>query len=238
MKTVNLIKSSAVLLIAGVISSLVACGSKGGDSMPAANTYGYGSCVNCQNINGGSSFFTAQSTDSYGVILLSMNFSGQTYGQPAVNQPYPTPYANQYGQQQYYGQPIYSGGYNYGYGTGYGAGYGNNPVTSYSGPVAVNGQFIVSQGMNLGYCQLPVGTYALTTLQAGQWNMGIIYNLRMQATGAANIVLSISPGQVSAKSGYQTGYTWNEVGNAGRIFGNLVVESVNGYPCQMSILVQ
>lgn len=256
MKTTNLIKTSVTLLVAGVLSSLVACGGKGGDSQPT-NPYGYQNCTNCQNINGANIFFRAQSQDYYGVITVNWNFAGQaTTGypnQPYPNFPQPAPYPNYgsqpYGQQPMYGQPYnqqylpgYNGGYYYGGGyqfnNTYGYNNGSSPVVSYNGPVAVSGQFIVSQGMNLGYCQLPGGTYSLNTIQAGQWYSSFVSGLRMQAAGPANIILSLSQGQVSAKTGAQLGYTWNEVGNVGRIFGNLVIESVNGYNCQMSVLVQ
>lgn len=227
MKTSNLIKNTAAVLVGVVLMTLVACGDKG--SSGNQNPTGWGNCANCQNINPGAPFFQAQSQDSYGVITLNWNFSGQNFTQQPYQQPYGQPYQQPYGYQQ----PIYGGAYPGGYNTGFAP-----EIISYNGPVAASGQFIVMQSMSLGYCQLPGGTYNLTTLQAGQWNMGIIYNLRMQATGPANIALSMTTGQVSAKTGQQLGYTWNEIPRTGRIFGNLMVESVNGYPCQMSILVQ
>ena len=113
----------------------------------------------------------------------------------------------------------------------------NSPVISYYGPVGVSGQMNIQFPVNLGYCAIPAGSYSVYTLSAGQWSNSIISQLVMQATGAANIIMRFTSAQVSAKQYGQQGYTWNEVQQSGRLFGDLYVESVNGYPCQRSVLV-
>ena len=113
----------------------------------------------------------------------------------------------------------------------------SSPVISYYGPVGVSGQMYVQFPVSLGYCAIPAGTYSVYTLSAGQWSSSIVSQLVMQASGAANIIMRFTSAQVSAKQHGQQGYTWNEVQQSGRLFGDLYVESVNGYPCQKSVLV-
>lgn len=229
MKTTNFWKYTASILAVSVVTSLVACGNKNQNNNNPQPVYGFEQCVNCQGING-AAFFTAQSTDTYGSFALNWSFTGQAAG--AIPQQQYNPYQQQYNpyQQQYnpYQQQQYS----------------PNPYVnqyspmSYSGLVGVVGQLAVNQGMNLGYCQLPGGNYNLGTLSAGQWTMGIVYNLRMQATGPANIVLTLTQGQVSSPGYLQPGQMGSGVNPNGRLFANVMIESVNGQPCQTSMLVQ
>lgn len=241
MKTTRLLKYTASVLILSVITSLTACGNKGGDSAPPVvqqqNVCGVN--VNCQAPVGGNAFFQSESQDWYGMIKLNLTFMAQNPIANPVQQP------NQFGSQ-------YGGGYNYGGGfsSGYGSGgiYGGgsfgggaslgSPIITYSGPVAASGTMTILQSMSLGMCQLPGGTYSLGTVTSGQWMSAMVYGLRMQASGPASVVMSISQGQVSAKTGSQLGQTWSEINPVGRIFGNVVIESVNGYPCNISVLVQ
>ena len=252
MKAMNKMKLIAGVISLAVITSLAACGNKGSDSPPVVQGNAFQQCLNCQGITG-AVFFQAESQDSYGAIHLNWGFSGQNtnFNQPQINQ-YPNQYSNQYANQypnQYGNQ--YSNQYNqynnqYGnsyynqyngqaynpYGTG-----SNNPI-SYSGLVAAQGILTVASGMSLGYCQLPAGSYNLGTINPGQWNSGIVSNLKLQATGPAVIILNLTQGQVAAKTGSQLGLTWSEIPAVGRIFGNVMIESVNGYACSMSVLVQ
>lgn len=115
--------------------------------------------------------------------------------------------------------------------------YYGSPVITYNGPVAVTGTMSVSMGSNLGGCLIPPGQYTLSTLQAGTWANAIVQNLRIQAYGPANIILSIPQAQVSAKRYDQLGRLWTEIPQSGRIFGNVVVENVNGFRCYTNILV-
>lgn len=113
-----------------------------------------------------------------------------------------------------------------------------SPIISYTGPVFSQGQLVVGQTVSAGYCQMPAGTYNLGTVALGQWSAGIVFNLRLQAYGPAQIIMSVSQAQVAAKTGSQLGSTWSEVPAVGRLFGNLIVESVNGISCQTSVLIQ
>lgn len=112
-----------------------------------------------------------------------------------------------------------------------------SPVVTYTGPVAVQGALQIDLGLNSMGCIIPAGTYNVTTLQAGQWMRSAMAGVRLQALGPAQIVLSISRAQVAAKQYNQMGYLWSEIPQQGRLFGNLVIESVNGYQCQRSVLV-
>lgn len=222
MKTTNFWKYTAAILAVSVVTSLVACGNKNQNNNPQP-VNGFEQCVNCQNING-AAFFTAQASDSYGAIALNISFTGQNIATQPV-------------------QPV-NNGYGNNYGGYYGSGYSNynpyqsSPIISYSGPVGASGQFAVNQNMNLGYCQLPLGSYNLGTVSAGQWSSGIVYNLRMQASGPANIVMTITTGQVSSPGYLQPGQLGSGMNPTGRLFANIMIESVNGQPCQMSMLVQ
>ena len=113
-----------------------------------------------------------------------------------------------------------------------------NPIVSYAGPVAVQGSLKVNQivAQPFGGCFLPAGIYTLQTLQAGQWNRAIVSQLTMTAQGPVIAIVSIPQAQVAAKS--QLGATWNEVAPVGRLFGNFVIQSVNGVPCNISTLLQ
>lgn len=215
MKTTKLFKYTAGLLIFSVVAVLAACGNKN-DSAPVV--------VQQQNVCGvnmvcpgqvtGNTLFQAESSDWYNIVKLNWNFLAQN----AIQVPT---------QTQYNG--IYGGGF---------LGGNNSPIITYQGPVAVNGVMTVTQSSSMGMCQLPAGSYVLSTITPGQWMSAMAYGVRMQATGPVAVVLTLQQGQVSAKTGSQLGSLWSEIAPVGRIFGNIMVESVGGYPCNMSILVQ
>lgn len=119
--------------------------------------------------------------------------------------------------------------------------YGNlnygSPVINYSGPVAATGTLSISYGVNAGGCLIQPGQYTLSTLQAGTWSNAIVSSLRLQAYGPSNMIISIPMAQVAAKRYDQAGRLWSEVPQIGRIFGNVIIENVNGYRCYTDILV-
>lgn len=117
----------------------------------------------------------------------------------------------------------------------YGA-YGS-PIITYQGPVVANGSLSVNLGMNSMGCVIPAGTYSLSTIQAGTWASSIVQGLRMQANGPAQMVVSISTAQVSAKPYGEQSALWSEIPQQGGLFGDLIIESVNGYQCYRDILV-
>lgn len=216
MKTTKLFKYTAGLLIFSIVTVIAACGNKN-DSAPVV--------VQQQNVCGvnmvcpgqvtGNTLFQAESTDWYNVVKLNWNFLAQNAIQ--------APFQNTNGG-------IYGGGT-------FGGMY-NSPIITYSGPVAVSGAMTLTQTASMGMCQLPAGSYVLSTVTPGQWMSAMVYGVRMQATGPATVMLSLQQGQVSAKTGSQLGSLWSETAPVGRIFGNIMIESVGGYPCNMSILVQ
>ncbi|MFZ3231675.1 MAG: hypothetical protein WA160_15810 [Pseudobdellovibrio sp.] len=225
MKPAKLLKYSASLLVVSVMMVLTACGNKS-SSDPVVQPV-YQPCVNCQqNIPGqgqlGSVIFQAESQDYYGMVKFNWSFTAQgTIG-------------NNYNGYNNQGN-IYGGG------SSYGNNYGNtmgSPVVTYSGPVSANGTISVAQVMSSGNCQLPAGAYNLITSTPGQWTSAMVYNLRMQANGPAAVVLTLAQGQVSAKTGSQLGQTWSEINPVGRIFGNVMIESINGVPCNTQMMVQ
>lgn len=214
MKTFSIIKYSATVLVFSVITNLVACGSKSDNQPPPPVQVqnGFQQCVNCQNLFQATSEY-AQWGQYSPSLTLQWNFQSQNGGAQPVQPQY-----NQYPQYPQYAQ--------------------QNSVISYNGPVSVSGIIAVTQQLNLGNCIIPAGTYQLGTLAPGQWSAGIVYNLRMQAVGPVNLMLTVTQGQVSAKTGSQLGSTWSEIAPVGRMFANLMFDSVNGYQCSQSVLVQ
>ncbi|OFZ31131.1 MAG: hypothetical protein A2622_00580 [Bdellovibrionales bacterium RIFCSPHIGHO2_01_FULL_40_29] len=218
MKTFNLLKISASVVVFSVITSLVACGGKndGGDIQPVPNNTVTQQCVNCYTLFQGYSeaYLNYYGTEVVPTLTMNLTFHGQ----------------NQIPQQTAYNPmyPYQGGGY-------YSAG-----VIGYNGPVSVIGVLSVRQPMTMGYCQIPVGDYSIGTAAQGIWGAGIISNLRMQAVGGSGtLFLTMTQGQVAAKTGAQSGQLWNsEVAPVGRIFGDVMFESINGYNCGQSILVQ
>jgi hypothetical protein len=220
MKKVNTqITLKSLAKYVGLIAATVfifSCAKSGND---AQQNNVFQNCANCGNIMNGQSFFQSQSSDTMYGMTLNLNFIGsQMYNQPYTQQ-YNTSYPYQNNQ----------------YGT-------TSPIISYSGSVGAQGQLIVTQPVTNGYgysygsCYVPAGTYSLDTLQAGQWSQAIVRNLILQAnSGGAQLIISIPQAQVSAKT--QLGQTWNEVAPTGRLFGNLVIQSVNGMNCQISTLI-
>lgn len=119
--------------------------------------------------------------------------------------------------------------------------YGNlnygSPIINYAGPVAVTGSLSVNAGTHAGGCLIQPGQYTLSTLQAGNWSNSIVSGLRIQAYGPSNMIISIPMAQVAAKRYDQMGRLWSEIPQIGRIFGNVIIENVNGYRCYTDILV-
>jgi hypothetical protein len=109
---------------------------------------------------------------------------------------------------------------------------------TYYGMVGAAGQIVIAQGLNLGYCQLPAGTYTLATVQAGQWAYGIASGLILQAIGTSGSIMMGFNGQISSPGYLQSGQVSSSTIPVGRMFGNLQIQAVNGYNCQSTIAVQ
>lgn len=227
MKTAKLtMKSLAKFMGVMAIALFVFSCGQNGQNQNANNVFA--NCGNCAQIAGGQAFFQSQSSDMMYGLTVNLNFIGNV----GYN-----PYNAQYGQTQQY--PYNYNQYNNG---------SYNPIISYQGVVAAQGSLILSQpignnygaynpqyGQQYGSCFIPAGTYTVGTMQAGQWSSAIIRNLTLSAVGPVQVVISIPQAQVSAKT--QLGATWNEVSPAGRLFGNVLIQSVNGVACNMSTLI-
>ena len=236
MKTFNIIKNSSLVLVFSVITTLVACGSKNSDQQntPNNNTINQ-QCVNCQNLFQGYSEYSANySIQNLPALTLNWTFQSQV-GTAQTFQP-PQQY-NSY--NPYPGQTGYPNNYPNNYTNSYSNNYsGVSPIISYNGPVSASGILSVSQGINLGYCQIPAGSYQLRTVAQGQWYSATISNLRLQAVGPATLTLTLTSGRVSSpKPSGQSGVLWSEVAPIGRINGDLFIESINGYQCSQSIFI-
>jgi hypothetical protein len=100
-----------------------------------------------------------------------------------------------------------------------------SPAMNYSGRVSVVGTVTVNSVLNLGFCpQVPAGQYSLATQTAGQWNQGQISGIRFVITGPVSMTALL----LNASASEQVyGYS-----SSTRLWGNLQVETVNGYYCQ------
>lgn len=198
---------------------IFSCGQNGQQNQNPNNVFA--NCANCGAITGGQTFFQSQSADTMYGMTVNLNFIGNV----GYN-----PYNNQYGQTQQYPNTAY------------------NPIISYMGVVAAQGSLQLSQPVGfgggsynpqygqMGGCFMPAGVYTIGTMQAGQWNQAIVSNLILSAVGPAQVIISIPQAQVAAKS--QMGATWNEVAPVGRLFGNFVIQSVNGVACNIGTMIQ
>lgn len=219
MKTFNMIKYSGLVLVFSVMATLAACGSKNSDRQNVpVNNGAFQQCANCQNL-----FQAYSEYVGFSSAQPSFNLNWTFQSQAGLAQPLQ--------QQQYNPYNPYTTNYNYSYG-------GTSPIISYNGPVSATGILSVTQSMNLGYCQIPAGSYQLGTIAQGQWYSATVSNLRLQAVGPATLFLTLTSGRVSSpKPSGTSGVLWSEVAPIGRINGDLFIESINGYQCSQSIYI-
>jgi|GEM_PF-3770320 len=197
-----------------VLTLITACKPKNEEVLPI-NAYTKSCIGRCESISG-YPFFAAQTTAykqrlySYSpsaAMAISWSFSGQNLSNQAQQG------AAQQGQAYQY----------------------SSPAMMYNGKVSAYGKVVINTPLDLGFCpQVPAGTYELSTQSIGQWTGGSqsfsaeVSGLRMLITGAAiTMTATLSQGQASE---YSYGYQYT-TGNS-RIYGNLIIEQVNGYYCQ------
>jgi hypothetical protein len=109
----------------------------------------------------------------------------------------------------------------------------SNP-SQYSGWAAVSrGQFNVQQGLYQGSCSLPAGTYSVGTMNVGYYNGGILTNLKLSASGPANIVIQINAAQIASPTNRDS--TGLLLMNQRLYSTRTVIESVNGQFCQAPV---
>lgn len=206
MKNVNLTKLiKGTMALALVSSLLIACGKKE-DNSNQINAYTQ-NCANCEGLGiTGFPFFTAQ-TQAYSQLGWSyssaMTLSWSFSGQNISGQS--TQNYNQYA----------------------------SPAMNYVGKVSVAGKVRVlsqignSQNGSNYFCPvIPVGEYNLTTQSVGQWANGQISGLRLLVTGPVTMTITLNQAQAYE---YSYGYQYS---SGSRVYGNMIVEQVNGYYCQ------
>lgn len=66
----------------------------------------------------------------------------------------------------------------------------------YNGPIYVNGSFTVSSNTFAGGCQIPAGTYEMSTLQVGQMQSGSFMVPQIEAIGPTRLVFAMGPAVV------------------------------------------
>jgi hypothetical protein len=107
--------------------------------------------------------------------------------------------------------------------------YATNFVTSYSGPVALDGALNLMTPDAFSYmCPVQPGQYQVRTVQAGQMSMGILSSLKLQVIGpGGTIIINVGQGSI---------YGVNSMGGIPRLNLWMALESVNGYPCGSGIV--
>ena len=100
----------------------------------------------------------------------------------------------------------------------------------YAGPVVATGELFVGPQAGSQYCPLNAGVYTLTTTQPGNWSNSMIYNMRLDGNGPGGRVslVLINDGVYSAQPMIQ----YNGRTYPNHLWGNVLIESVNGQPCQ------
>lgn len=195
------------LLAAALTTMLVACGNKNNStSQPPVNAF-TASCTNCQNITG-FPFFTAQTQ------VYSQGYGYSYYG--------------------YYGQAVGTLNWSFsGQNTSSSTAQNSNPYSSpamnYVGQVSVAGQLDVSQSLGTNnFCPaIPAGSYSISTQTVGQWANGQISGMRFLISGAGVSAVAVL-NQAQAQD-YSYGYYST---STSRVYGTLLIESVNGFNCQ------
>jgi hypothetical protein len=110
-------------------------------------------------------------------------------------------------------------------------------VSQYQGVIAASrGDLTIMQGMYQGYCQIPVGTYSVGTLTAGQYGAGIIQGLRLVANGPVNLVINMDVAQIASSNNRDQNGILLPIQ---RLFSTrTLIESVNGQPCNLSVTIR
>jgi len=110
-----------------------------------------------------------------------------------------------------------------------------DPV-NYYGSVSAQGVMTLPS-LPYGFCNLPGGSYSVTTVQPGTWGAATFMGIRVQLSGPSQMVGYLS-GAVGAKSSQYWGYTWQEMPmpRTGPIYGGqLLIETINGMSCSLPV---
>jgi hypothetical protein len=205
MKTYNLTKLvKGVVLAAALVTSVVACGNK--DKNNNNQNAFQMSCTNCGDISG-IPFFSVNST------VQSMSY----YGSQTAMRLSLTFSGQNTQQQQGTGQTNYY--------------YGAPASMMYTGKASAIGIAAISYPLSLGMCpQLPPGNWNIVTRNAGMWNgsgsqaqiSGLRVELQKDGMNAVAVFTNVAAVE----------YPYSGYSSQTRLWGNMQIESVNGYWCQ------
>jgi hypothetical protein len=207
MKNNNLTKIAKGLLALALLSTLVACGKKTDNNNQNLNAFTQ-NCINCVD-NGitGFPFFSSQS-QAYKPSYYGYGYTNAM----TLNLSFSGQNINAQAQAQDNNNQFVS------------------PAMNYVGKVSAAGQVNVAAVLNLGFCPaVPAGQYNLSTQTVGQWSKGAISGLRMLISGPVTMTAVINQAQA-----YEYGYS--QYSNNSRVYGQIVIEQVNGYFCQGATL--
>ncbi len=94
--------------------------------------------------------------------------------------------------------------------------YQMNPLFLYQGVLAVGGTLHLTQALQLGMCQLPVGSYNIQTLQAGYYNMGTFEVHGVELIGPVRALVTLTQGVIFTNgNGVISGFGATMVGQNG-----------------------
>lgn len=194
-----------------VFGFLIACGKSNTNEIDQNNAYQ--NCSNCSNFTppgSGNEFLKSTSQDQYGMVQLNLSMMYQLYGTSGFN----------------------AATSNYA-----------TFVQSYAGLVAAIGNVVFNQNFtmntsnvvnqNNNTCLIPMGTYTVRTVQAGQWGNAGVSSMRLELAGPAYVTMAIPRGQISTINAATTA-----LNASGRLHGQAVVETINGSPCQIIFNIQ
>ncbi len=108
--------------------------------------------------------------------------------------------------------------------------------SNYQGIIAAtNGQLNILQPISQPTCFVPAGSYSVNTLIAGQYSAGIIQGLKIVASGPVSLVMNLNSAQIASPNNRDQ---YNQLLPQQRLFSqDTVIESINGQPCQLRIIL-
>lgn len=103
----------------------------------------------------------------------------------------------------------------------------------YQSSVAANGWLWVGPGVGSINCPINPGTYTLATIQPGTLGYNDIRNLRLQGSGpSGQVVLTVGPNSGAYITNAVPDVTYNGMVFQDYLEGNVLIETINGMPCQ------
>lgn len=103
-------------------------------------------------------------------------------------------------------------------------------IVYYSGTAAATGQLQVVNAN--GVCGLVPGVYQINTVRPGQAMMATIGGIQLEAVGPARLLMTISNGLLYNS---QDPNGTNKLSQTNRMGGTILIENINGQPCQGAV---